>query len=131
LIKDINIIPFTDIVLVVLVVFIVASPILMQSAIKIKLPRSDYSSAVTQSNVVRVYILEDNQVIIDNKTLTATDSLDDLLKAVVINNKPVVINADQAASYGTVAKVLGIAQKYGASKLELTTSREPSTATVQ
>ena len=57
--------------------------------------------------------------------------LEERFKAQLVYARPVVINADQNANYGQVAKVLGLAQKSGAKKLELLSKNDDTPATVQ
>ncbi len=121
---EINIIPFTDIVLVILVVFIVTTPMLIQSAIKINLPQTTVQAPPSPEDKVTVTILENNQILLGNQPVKSLEDLEAKFKAQRIYALPVVVNADARANYGIVAQVLGVAQKCGASKLELLAKNE-------
>ncbi|MGA2481478.1 MAG: biopolymer transporter ExbD, partial [Spirochaetia bacterium] len=52
LIAGINITPFTDVVLVLLVIFMIATPLLIRSEIKVNLPQTSSAEAAPQKNLV-------------------------------------------------------------------------------
>ncbi len=125
--SEINIIPFTDIVLVILVVFIVSTPILIQSAIKVKLPAVETAKKNEKPNMadtIRISITDKGLIYISDHQVPSLMDLDALLGTLLTKKKIVIIDADQNANYGLVAKVLGVAQKNGAEKLELSTKHD-------
>lgn len=119
LMSEINIIPFTDILLVVLIAFIVTTPLLIQSAIKVKLPKSELNSPISKGKIVHVTISENGKIYVNDKETNDLDSLRSTLQSLNIQEKVVVVNADEKINYGTVAAVLGIIKSEGTIKLEL------------
>jgi biopolymer transport protein TolR len=119
-ISDINFIPFIDILLVILVVFMIATPILMQSALKVKLPQAAAGIA-TQGERERITITvsESGRLSIDDGLIEDIDVLGSELASRGADRKIVAISADERAPYGIVAKALSVAQSRGALKLEL------------
>ena len=75
--SEINVIPFTDVILVILVVFILAAPVFMQSSIKIQLPETTRNPLTAQNSSIRVVITKESDVYINDKPIAK----------VVINNK--------------------------------------------
>ncbi|HAR61906.1 MAG: hypothetical protein DKM50_04360 [Candidatus Margulisiibacteriota bacterium] len=118
--SEINIIPFTDIVLVILITFMVTAPVLIQSAIKVKLPKTQLSNPVTQSDNVKIVITESNKIYLNDKEQSLA-SFESQIEVLLADKAAVIVNADRNTNYGIVAKVLSIAQKHGAAKLELLT----------
>jgi|ERR1035437_278413 biopolymer transport protein ExbD len=123
LIAEINITPLTDVMLVLLVIFMVTTPFIIQGNIKINLP-----SAKAPSDEM----LEDNIVAAvsqDGKTfLNGTEMADDTmflneLKALMqkTGNKRVIIEGDKNALHGNIVKIMGIAKEAGADKLAIST----------
>jgi len=118
--SDINFIPFIDILLVILVIFMVATPILMESAIKVALPHARASSATTREpGRITITVTESGSVYVDEVELSDVSQLEAALTRNHVEMATVVLSADRKAPYGIVAKALGLAQDLGAQKLEL------------
>ena len=118
---EINIIPFTDIVLVVLVVFIVTTPLLLQSTVVVNLPQTTMTAPPTPEDKVRITIQQDNTIYINDELVSDMQKLEVKLSKQEIKDSPITIMADEKANYGIVAQVLALAQKNGFQKLELLT----------
>jgi biopolymer transport protein ExbD len=126
--SEINIIPFTDILLVILIAFMVTTPLLLQSSIKVKLPKYGFNSPMTQDkkeNQVKIVITQDGKLFLNDAGMDNLAQFESALKNLSVKDKIVVVNADKSTSYGLVAKVLSIAQAQGAMKLELAIQNQP------
>ena len=117
--SEINIIPFTDILLVVLIAFIVTTPLLVQSAIKVALPKSELKSPVAKGKIVHVTISDAGKIYVNDKEQGDLNDFRTTIESLNITDKVVVVNSDEKINYGTVAKVLGILKAEGTTKLEL------------
>jgi len=117
--SEINIIPFCDVLLVVLIAFIVTTPLLVQSSIKVKLPKVELNSTISKGNIIHINVTNENKVYVDDKEVPDLNTLGDVLDRASVKTKVVVVNADETVNYGIVAKVLGMAKYKGATKLEL------------
>ncbi len=117
--SEINIIPFTDILLVVLIAFIVTTPLLVQSAIKVKLPRTELNSPVSKGKIVHITVAQTGIVYVNDKEVSDMNALYLKLHELGIAEKVLVVNADENVNYGLVAKVLGTVKELGTQKLEL------------
>ena len=122
--SEINITPFTDVVLVLLIIFMIASPILVTGALKIKLPVANSSESVVKKNV-EVSINDKNEIFVNNKPV-AESQLETILKTeyAVKNNTEVIVNGDNRITTGTFIHVLDIIKKSGASKLLIGTIKK-------
>lgn len=125
LMSEINIIPFTDIVLVILIIFIITTPLMVQSAIKVKLPHTQHNQALTPEDRVEVTIAK-SQLSLNGKEMPNLLVLDKELSMVMVHPKTVMVSADRSVSYGMVAKVLSIIHRRHALKIELLTQNSPS-----
>jgi biopolymer transport protein ExbD len=119
LIAGINITPLTDVVLVLLVIFMIATPLLIRSEIKVNLPRTAAADAASQKNIV-VTIDSAGNVYLDGARV-ALAQLAPTLSATLGKrpNAPVIIMGDRDVRYDLVVRVLEIARTSGVNKLSL------------
>jgi biopolymer transport protein ExbD len=122
--SEINITPFTDVVLVLLIIFMIASPILMTGALKIKLPVAESSETVVKKNV-EVFINEKNEIYVNNK-IVPVNQLETILKTeyAIKNNTEVIVNGDNSITHGSFIHILDIVKRSGASKLLIGTIKK-------
>ena len=119
LIAGINITPFTDVVLVLLVIFMIATPLLIRSEIKVNLPRTAAADAAAQRTIV-VTIDAVGSVYVDGVRVALAQlapALSSTLKK--RPNAPVIIMGDRDVRYALVVRVLEIARTSGVNKLSL------------
>jgi biopolymer transport protein TolR len=125
-ISEINMVPFIDVMLVLLIIFMVTAPLITPSMIA--LPKVGQAAKQPQ-NPVRIEIQKDESIQIRLKTETmsstvgsiATDivSQEPNVKAAGADAVPVVISADKAIKYETVVQVMDALQKAGVSRVGL------------
>jgi biopolymer transport protein ExbD len=122
--SEINITPFTDVILVVLIIFMITSPFLITGALTVKLPQSS-SSETTINNSIEVYLNSQNQIFLNNKMIDISQ-LPASLQAVFIQkgSRDVIVKADKAAVYGNVIQLLDALKNAGASKLLMATLKQ-------
>ncbi|MFT6631328.1 MAG: biopolymer transport protein ExbD [Bacteriovoracaceae bacterium] len=105
-ITDINITPFVDVVLVLLVIFMVTAPIMVKESMNIQLPKAK-STDQSQNKTISVGISKTGQILLNGELIDLTLLYD---KAVTVKKKfpevQVVINADRESVHGDVIKVL-------------------------
>jgi len=126
--SEINVVPYIDVMLVLLVIFMVTAPLITQG-VKVALPQAD-AQAVSRETAEPVIITVDqfgdlyldvgearNQSV-DRKTLLAR------LRAMLGHNPrvPVMIRGDAAVDYGRVVEAMVLAQAAGASSVGLITT---------
>jgi biopolymer transport protein TolR len=119
LIAGINITPLTDVVLVLLVIFMIATPLLIRSEIKVNLPRTAAADAAAQKTIV-VTIDAAGNVYVDGGRV-ALGQLAPTLSSTLVKrpNAPVIIMGDRDVRYDLVVRVLEIARTSGVNKLSL------------
>lgn len=119
LMAEINITPFTDVVLVLLIIFMVTTPLILQSGIKVTLPKASAAEAESDRNVV-VTINAQGDVYIENRRYDVREIRDGL--AATLMNKPdaaVIIKGDKEVRYDSVIQVIDAAKQSGAKKFAL------------
>jgi biopolymer transport protein ExbD len=119
LIAGINITPFTDVVLVLLVIFMIATPLLIRSEIKVNLPRTATAETATERNLV-ITIAPTGEVYVDGTRVALADLASNLRATLAKRaNAPVIIMGDKDVRYDLVVRVLEIARSCGVSRLSL------------
>ncbi|OEG69321.1 hypothetical protein ATZ36_10155, partial [Candidatus Endomicrobiellum trichonymphae] len=94
-ISEINITPFTDVVLVLLIVFMITTPMLMQPGIKVNLPKTQISDSEDTSNI-EVLISKNGYVYAQGKQIHDSNIAD--VMRVLISSHPdkiVIIKGDR------------------------------------
>ena len=125
-ISEINMVPFIDVMLVLLIIFMVTAPLITPSMIA--LPKVGKAAAQPQSPV-QIMIGKDEAIQIKIKTdstpsnvnTVAADiaKLEPKVKLAAADAVPVVISADKSIKYETVVKVMDNLQKAGVSRVGL------------
>jgi biopolymer transport protein TolR len=122
LVAEINITPFTDVILVLLVIFMVATPLIYQSNIKVKLPESTAAQPrdVGKLKQLVVTITNEGMVYMDDVLVTNVELREKL--AVMQKENPglsVYLRSDQQTRFKDVVDVLDIMTALGVSKLDI------------
>jgi biopolymer transport protein TolR len=112
LMAEINITPFTDVVLVLLIIFMIATPFIYQSSMKVQLPQAT-KSAETSRDVI-ITINAEGEVFLDDARIDL-EALKDKLKAMTEHNPDlaVIINGDKNVRYDAVIQVMDVLTRAG------------------
>ncbi len=126
LMAEINIAPFTDVILVLLIVFMVTTPLIYRSSIKIALPRVSHNQQPLESRDINVSITSGGEVYLDNERYNLKLDLDIFkfkLKHIMktYNDPAIIINGDRNVKYDYVVQVIDAASKAGIKHLVLAT----------
>lgn len=121
---EINVIPLVDVMLVLLIVFMVAAP-LLATGVRIDLPNAQASNTPVKDAKLVVSITKDEQILFGETDVT-TD-IENVLKTNerVQSEKELYIRADKEARYGIVARAVAAARAAGVSSLNLLVEPEP------
>ncbi len=119
--SDINVTPLVDVMLVLLIVFMVAAP-LMTVSVPVDLPKTSAKPTPSPAKPLFITVQADKKIYIDEKVIpydqitaqVATSAKDGL-------QQQIQVRADANLSYGTVMEVLGILSKAGYAKVGLAT----------
>ncbi len=124
--SDINITPLVDIVLVLLIIFMVITP-LLQMGYDVKVPpKATVDQPQTTIDQVIVSLTPQNQIFLNKQQVTApqlAQQLGDILKN--RRDKTVFFSGDDASSYGEVIKVMDIVRNSGAKNLGIVLETVP------
>lgn len=105
--SEINVTPFVDVMLVLLIIFMVTAP-MMQQGLDVQLPETASSGVPTTDEPFVLVVKKDGSIRAGEATLKLTN-LKDKLSAIFSTrkNRQVYIQADREVDYGTVAEVMG------------------------
>lgn len=125
--SDINVTPFVDVMLVLLIVFMVSAP-LLTVGVPIDLPQSQ-AKALPQDNVpLTISVNTDGKLFLQNQPV-AIDDLVTKLKAIIDarhgnTDETIYVRGDRKVDYGTMMRIMGRISGAGYHKVALVTNFE-------
>ena len=122
--SEINVTPFVDVMLVLLIVFMVAAP-LLTVGVPIDLPESQAKSIEQNKDPLTVSVNDKGQVFLQNSEI-AVDDIVAKLKAIAKNGteERIYVRGDRKVDYGTVMRVMGRLSAAGYRRVALVTEVE-------
>lgn len=118
LMGEINMVPFIDITLILLIIFMVMTPFIVQSQLNVDLPSAKAVNTVSEDNLIKVEILKNGQIMVQSRK-TAPNKLEEelILHLGRAQEKTILVQADKTVPIEQVVKVFDTAKKLGAAKL--------------
>ncbi len=118
-INDINITPFVDIILVVLIIFMVTATYIVDPSIKVTLPEAATGEAGEDSSL-GITLTNEGEMYLNGETITE-QRLREVIRSEKARNKDVVclIAADHAVSHGEVVKIIDVVRQEGVARFAL------------
>lgn len=111
----------TDIVLLLLIFFLLSSSFVIQSGIKVQLPKSARTEEQTQRQIV-ITLNEKGQIFLNDKAVTVEALGGQLARMLASSGTDVVIlKADKAVSLQSAVRVMDVAKGVGAKRLVIAT----------
>ena len=121
LMSDINVTPFVDVMLVLLLIFMVTAPMMMEG-VNVALPEATSKPLVSEKKPLIVNIDSENRIFINDFKVTI-DGLGEKLNKILDGRKDreVYLKADKDISYGLVVRVMSEIKGAGVEKLGMVT----------
>jgi biopolymer transport protein TolR len=111
--SDINMTPLIDVMLVLLVIFMIAAP-LMTSSLKLELPKVTAARNNDGGATLALGITADGRLHVGDDVVTRDDLVRTLKQTAKRQPQPdVLLRADQSVPYGRVAELIGLVQDAG------------------
>lgn len=128
-VSEINVTPLVDVMLVLLIIFMVAAP-LMTVGVPIDLPETRAKEMNSDTKPVTVSINKEGLVYLGEETEAAI-ALDELVPKLQAIAKAgaeerIFVRGDATADYGTIMKVMGLLNNAGYKNIGLVTLQEPN-----
>jgi biopolymer transport protein ExbD len=124
-ISDINVTPLVDVMLVLLIIFMVTAP-LMLNGIKLDLPKTKEVNPINLNSTQVILSFSKNEDYYLGKNKVVASEMLSLIKEQFKENKTEVLflRADYTLSYGKVAKLISFLKRGGIKQIALVTSTE-------
>ncbi len=121
---DINVTPFVDVVLVLLIIFMVTAPLMLQG-MDVNLPETSTQPIRMPDAPLVLTVTKEGQYSLARQ-IVPIEQLEAKLTAVfeARGSKEVFLRADEAAPYGVVVEAMAAARRAGASRLGIVTEEE-------
>ncbi len=128
LMSEINVVPYIDVMLVLLVIFMITAPLLSQG-VKVDLPQAAARPVDSQDNETLVVTVDrDGKYFLDDRRISADELSRKVEKILSLRPQtPVLIRGDRQSNYGEVVKAMTLLQAAGAPSVGLLTEppRQP------
>jgi len=123
--SDINMIPFIDVSLVLLLIFMIMTPLMVRSQLKINLPSTkDSQQDLTRKETIQVQVDRTGTAYLSGMPV-APDLLESRLRQLLKDpNQPVVVEADKDVPFQHVITVMDAAKRIGALKLAVCVKKQ-------
>jgi len=125
ILSEINIIPFVDISLVLLIIFMVTANYIMTSSFAVDIPQAKYGKSVQQSDIITIAISREGPVYLENELVT-TAELKRKMQAKYGNNPniTVILSVDKDVNFKHVVYILDCLGELGITKLNIAATTE-------
>jgi biopolymer transport protein TolR len=119
LMNEINVTPMVDVMLVLLIIFMITSPMLV-AGIEVDLPKTE-SAPISGSFKPLVISIDKNEQLYLFETMISKDTLIDKLKEITKENKDtrIFVKGDKSISYGIIVETMSRIQSAGFTKVAL------------
>ena len=121
LMSEINVTPLVDVMLVLLIIFMVTAPMMMEG-VDVNLPQTKTKSIKTQEDPLILSVTKNGDVFLENHTVKL-EELGQKIETVFKyrKEKEVLLRADKDIPYGFVVKVMAEVKRAGIAKLGMVT----------
>jgi biopolymer transport protein ExbD/biopolymer transport protein TolR len=123
--SDINMTPLIDVMLVLLVIFMIAAP-LMTASLKLELPKTAAGASNDTAAALTLTVTAEGRTLVDERPVEPAD-LALMLKSIARRQPPpdVLVRADRRVPYGRVAELIGLVQDAGLTHIGFVTEPKP------
>ncbi|MFH1930187.1 MAG: protein TolR [Pseudomonadota bacterium] len=119
--SEINVTPFVDVMLVLLIIFMVTAPMMMQG-VEVNLPKTTTRDIKTQEEPLILTVNKEKEIFIENHRIKL-EGLETKIQKIFQNrrDKEILLRADKEVPYGFVIEVIAKVKQAGIDKLGMVT----------
>ncbi len=124
LMSDINVVPFVDVMLVLLIIFMVTAPMMMEG-VEVDLPQTTAKSIKTEEEPLFLSINKEGEIFLDEYRMNLQE-LESRIQTIsqYRRDKGILLRADRNVPYGFVIQVISTVKRAGIEKLGMVTEPE-------
>jgi biopolymer transport protein TolR len=127
---EINVTPFVDVMLVLLIIFMVTAPLLV-TGVPVDLPESRANALEQEQEPVQISIDNDGRIFIDDEELSR-GALENRLRDIAAEQNPedprqIMLRGDKTLDYGLIMGVMGELNRAGLNRVSLVTTGSSET----
>ncbi|MFA6357712.1 MAG: biopolymer transporter ExbD [Candidatus Omnitrophota bacterium] len=125
LIAEINITPFTDVILVLLIIFMITTPLILQSNIRVNLPTAATGKPIEQAVKINIMITNEGLIYLDNKQVLKKTLKSEVARLRQVNPElEVILFSDKMVRFKDIVSLLDIFNELGIKNLNIATKVE-------
>ena len=122
---DINTTPFTDIILVLMAIFMVTTPLVLQSNLQVNLPGSSTGKPMKEARQINIMVTSEGLVYLDNKLTSKKALKEDVTRAHQAEpDLEVTLYSDKMVRFKDIVSLLDIFNELGIKNLNIATKTE-------
>jgi biopolymer transport protein TolR len=125
--SDMNVTPLVDVMLVLLIVFMVAAP-LMAAGVPVDLPKAQAKPLIDQKQPIAVSISGDGKYFVDQREVAAEELILVLGENADSKDRRIHVRGDKNVAYGKVVEAMGLINSAGYTKVALVSEPPGSSA---
>ena len=120
IVAEINITPLTDVALTLLIIFMITTPLILQSSIKVNLPEAASGRPLTSTRQINITVSGDNSVYLDDKLVTRKELISKV-KMLHRNNQEleVLLFSDKTVRFKNIVSILDDLNEIGIKNLNI------------
>lgn len=125
--SDINVTPMADVMLVLLIIFMITTP-LIQSGVAVNLAQAMHAEEAPEAEAedATIVTITRNREVYVNKTLTSDDMVLEMVTEAAARapDKPLFVRGDVATPYGKIVEIVDVAREAGVERIGLIVDRQ-------
>jgi biopolymer transport protein TolR len=118
---DINVTPFVDVVLVLLIIFMVTSPLL--NSVDVNLPKTSSQLLELKNKPLMLAVNKEGEMFVDEKKIKTLLELEKNLKNYDFKKTQIIIKGDREVNYEKVVDIISLVAKNGFTNVSLLTEK--------
>jgi biopolymer transport protein TolR len=121
--SDINITPMVDVMLVLLIIFMVAAP-MMSTGINIELPKASTNQIKLDSKPISVSLNQQNELFVNNDRVMLENLGSQIDRLATDKSSQILLRSDSGVSYGDAMRVMAAISRAGYANIGLLTQKQ-------
>jgi biopolymer transport protein TolR len=118
--SEINVTPFVDVMLVLLVIFMVTAPMLHQG-MDVELPKVKGETIKEESSYVTITVNREGQIFVDDEPIPLSEVAGEMKRIKKYWDKKVLLKADRSIHYGLIVQVMAALREAGIEDIGMVT----------